>query len=79
MRRYFMHLRGPSDDVLDNDGVLMSEDAIANAVLFAARDCMAHDIRAGQIDLKYRIEVQDDDGEIVHTLRFADAVEIVLT
>jgi hypothetical protein len=29
---------------------------------------MALDIRAGRLELKYRIDVHDEDGEIVHTL-----------
>jgi hypothetical protein len=70
---YFMHLRDPSAEVLDPDGVLMPEHAIANAALSAARDCMAH----GRLDLKYRIDVHNAEGEIVHTVQFADAVTIV--
>jgi hypothetical protein len=72
-----MHLRDSSDEVLDPDGLLMPEDAIAGAALFAARDCMAHDIRSGGIELKYRIDVHNEAGEIVHTLEFSDAVTIV--
>jgi hypothetical protein len=77
MTLYFMHLRGPSGEVLDTDGVLMHEEEVAAAALLAARDCMAHDIRSGQLDLTYGIEVQNEDGVSVHTLDFADAVQIL--
>jgi hypothetical protein len=77
MPLYFMHLRAPSDEVLDTDGVLMPEEAIANAALIAARDCMSHDLRSGHLELSYRIDIQDETGEIVHTLQFADAVTII--
>jgi hypothetical protein len=72
-----MHLRDSLDEVLDPDGVLMPEEAIASAALIAARDCMVHDLRSGRLELKYRIDVHNEEGKIVHTLHFADAVEIV--
>jgi hypothetical protein len=74
---YFMHFRTPADEMLDPEGVRMPEDTVADAALRAARDCMAHDLRAGRIDLTSRIDVHNEAGEIVHTLLFADAVEIV--
>jgi hypothetical protein len=77
MPLYFLHLRAPLDEMLDPDGVLMPEEAVAGAALVAARDCMAHDLRAGRIDLASRIDVHNEAGEIVHTLPFADAVTIM--
>jgi hypothetical protein len=72
-----MHLRHPTHVLLDLDGTAMRGEAVARAALMAARDCMAHDIRAGQLDLSYEIEVQDEAGRIVHVLRFADALTLV--
>jgi hypothetical protein len=77
MPRYFIHLRDPSDELLDPDGVMMPQEAVVGAALVAARDCMAHDLRSGHIDLRYWIEVENDRGEVVHTLHFGDAVEIM--
>jgi hypothetical protein len=77
MPHYFMHLRESSDEVLDPEGVRMPKEDLTRAALSAARDCMAHDLRAGRLDLKYRIDVHNEDGEIVPTVRFADAVEIL--
>lgn len=76
MPLYFMHLRDSSDEVLDPDGVHMPKEAVARAALLAARDCIAHDVRSGRLDFKYRIDVQNKGGEIIHTVHFADAVEI---
>jgi hypothetical protein len=58
------------------DGVRLSKEAVADAALLAARDCMANDLRSGWLDLKYRIDVQNENGGIVYTMQFADAVEI---
>jgi hypothetical protein len=77
MPLYFMHLRASSDEMLDLDGASFPEEAVPRAALLAARDCMAHDLQSGRLDLTYRIDVHDEQGEMVHTLQFADAVEIV--
>ena len=76
MARYFLHLIDSTDILLDPEGVEMTPDAIPGLALAAARDCMAGDIRSGRLDLHYRIEVVDEGGECVHSLRFADAVTI---
>jgi hypothetical protein len=77
MPLYFMHLRDSSDEMLDPDGILMPKEAVPRAARLAARDCIAHDVRSGRLDLKYRIDVQNAEGEVVHPMQFADAVEIV--
>ena len=76
MPRYFLHLRDGSDELLDPEGLILPEDGVEGAALLAARDCMAADVRQGRLELKYRIDVHAEDGEIVHTLPFADALEI---
>src|SRR5206468_9416940 len=75
--RYFMHLRDSIDELLDPEGIEMPADAIAGAALMAARDVIAGDVRSGRIDLHFRIDVHDEAGEVVHTLPFADAVEVL--
>ena len=77
MPRYFLHLRDSSDEILDPEGIELPSEAIAGAALMAARDCMAGDVIAGQLDLRYRIDVHDEAGELVHSLPFPDAVQIV--
>jgi hypothetical protein len=75
MPRYFLHLRDSKDEVLDPEGVLMPPEAVVGAALAAARDCMAEDVRQGLLDLHYRIDVHDENGEIVHSLPFDSALE----
>jgi len=38
---------------------------------------MAEDVKGGKLDLRYRIDVHDESGELVHRLAFADALQIV--
>jgi hypothetical protein len=66
-----MHLRDSVDELLDPEGLSMEDHEIGDMALLAARDCMAHDIRTGWLELKYRIDVQDQAGAIVHTLHFS--------
>ena len=77
MARYFLHLMDSVDQILDPEGMEMAADAVPGAALLAARDCIAGDVKNGRIDLHYRIDVHDDAGKLVHSLPFADAVEVV--
>lgn len=77
MPHYFFHLVDSTDVVLDPDGVEMAAEAVVDAALFQARDCMAADVKEGRLDLHYRIDVHDDAGALVHSLTFEDALEIV--
>jgi hypothetical protein len=77
MPRFFMHLHDGVDRLLDEEGVVLSTGEIAEAALDAARDCIAGDVRKGRIDMRSRIDVEDKDGAVVHTLRFGDAVIII--
>ena len=79
MARYFLHLRDHSEEILDPEGVELADLGSARqAALAAARDVIASDIRrSGVIDLRFRIDVEDEAAEIVHRLSFAEAVTII--
>lgn len=73
---YFMHLIDSTDVLLDRDGMELAPGAISSAALKATRDCMARDVQNGQLDLHYRIEVQDESGQVIHRLDLEEALEI---
>lgn len=77
MPRYFFHLIDSVDETLDPEGVHMPPEALAGAALLQARDCMAGDVKSGRLDFRYRIDVHDEAGELVHSLTFEDALDIV--
>ena len=78
MVQYFMHLRDSVDEILDPEGQDFADlDAVKKAVLFSARDLLAGDIRNGVIDLRYRIDAENGDGEIVYTLPFKHAFSVI--
>lgn len=76
MPRFFMHLVDHLDVLLDPEGLELPAAAIAATALFQARDCMAGDVLAGRLDLRYSIDVQDESGATVHRLSFLDALTI---
>jgi len=78
MARYFFHLRDGEDQLLDPDGTeLVDHQAIEAAALRAARDTLSHELQLGRLDLRFRIDVEDDDGNIVHSIALADAFETI--
>ena len=77
MPRYYTHLVDGEDRLIDPDGTILSADAVARHTLHSARDIISSDARQGKIDLRYRLEVHDEAGRVVHELAFIEAVEIV--
>ena len=79
MPRYYLHLRDHMDETLDPEGLELADlDAVKKAVLEGARDVIAHEIRTtGLLDLRYRIEAEDEGGGVVHSLPFKHALSIV--
>ncbi|MGI8612279.1 MAG: DUF6894 family protein [Sphingomicrobium sp.] len=77
MARYFMHLRDGTEQILDPEGLEFATiEAVRKAALVSARD-LTGDIREGVIDLRFRIDVETEGGEIVYTLPFKHAVNII--
>ena len=52
--------------------------AVRNAVLVGARDIIADEVRSGGvIDFRFRIDAENEAGEVVHSLPFKHAVNII--
>lgn len=80
MGRYFFHLMDDLEDLLDPEGIELPDlNAVHAQALKAARDTLSHEIKAGCVDLRYRIEVEDEAGRLVHSLPFAQAFEVLVT
>lgn len=74
MPRYYLHVRDGVDEMLDPDGSDLPDlDAARESALAGARELLAADMTQGILDLRYRIDIENTAGEIVDTLRFADA------
>jgi hypothetical protein len=79
MARYYLHLRDDVDDVVDPEGVEFANlKAVKDAVLKAARDLMSADMKLdGTMDLGFRIDAENEDGDIVASLPFKSAFSLV--
>jgi hypothetical protein len=77
MPLFFFHLRSESESILDPEGVELDADVVASKALWHARDCIAGDVKDGSLDLRFHIDVHDRSGAKVHSLAFADAVDII--
>lgn len=78
MPKFFMHLRDGSEEALDPDGRDYDDlEALRAVVLLNARDCMSGDMLGGIIDLRFRIDAEDEDGKIVYSLPFKHAFSII--
>jgi hypothetical protein len=78
MARYFMHLRDGSEELLDPDGKeFESLEALRRATMDTARDLIAGDVRTGLVDFRFRIDAEDEAGQIVYRLPFKHAVSII--
>jgi hypothetical protein len=78
MARYYFHLRDSIAGFEDGEGVELGDlDAARVTALRAARDTLSQGLKSGVLDLRYRIEVEEDGGAIVHTLQLADAFKTI--
>jgi hypothetical protein len=77
--RYYFHLYDGYGRSPDPDGRELASLDIARAqALKGARSVICEDVRHGRVDLTGRIEVLDERGDPVLTLRFRDAVELIV-
>jgi hypothetical protein len=78
MARYLMHLRDSVDTMLDPEGQdFESIEDLRDAVLLNVRSLVAADIADGILDLRFRIEAEDENGKVVYRLPFKHAINII--
>lgn len=75
MAKYYFNLRGGSADVEAEEGFEFANHAAArNAAVKEARSLIAADILNGILDLTSRIEVTDEQGNLLFSLPFEAAI-----
>ena len=78
MPRFYLQLRDHTEETLDPEGAnYLDMPALIRAVLAGARELIAADATEGVIDFRFRIDAEDENGKIVHTLPFLDAVRLI--
>jgi len=76
MPRFYFHVLNDID-APDEDGQELANLAAANLkAIDYARDLASAAVRQGRLDLRHRIDVEDEAGEVLLTVTFAEAIEI---
>jgi len=69
-----MHLRDGTEKLIDPDPLEFANlAALRDAVLITARDLMKRDAGDGMLDMRFRIDAEDESGAIVYSLQLRDA------
>ena len=77
MPRYYFNIDNSIGFVADEEGRELPDLAEARAEgLKGVRSILAEDVLNGRLDLKGRLEIANEEGEILATMSFADAVDI---
>jgi hypothetical protein len=64
-------------DAPDEDGLEFDNLAAAHLkAIHFARDLASAAVQQGRLDLKHRIDIEDDTGKVLATVTFKDAIEI---
>jgi hypothetical protein len=79
MALYFLHLRDRTDESLDPAGVEYADTAaLKKGVIANARGVLAGQVAdEGMLDLRYRIDAEDETGKVVYSLPFKHAITII--
>jgi hypothetical protein len=79
MPLFYLHLRDHTDETLDPEGHEIADmEAVRDTVMRSARDVIGGSLaKDGVIDLRYRIDAEDETRTIVHSLPFAHAISII--
>ena len=76
MPRYFFHVHDDLDTE-DHEGLDLRDLAAAEAgAVHSARSLMCDTLMQGRLNLNHRIDIENEGGTVLSTVRFGDAVEI---
>ncbi|MBF7013802.1 hypothetical protein QUC32_03010 [Novosphingobium resinovorum] len=77
MPRFYFHLRDHTDSVIDPEGQELPDlQAAERVALEAARDTLSQEMKGGFLDLRYRIEVEDEAGTVIYSLQLKDSFAV---
>ena len=77
MPNFHLHLHNVHVDASDEEGMEFADLAVAKAkALEGIRGFLGNEVMTGKMDLRGHVDIADDDGVILMTVRFDEAVEI---
>ena len=79
MPRYFLHLHNRIGIVADEEGMELPDLAAARRqAVLSIRSVLGEEIRQGRVDLRGRVEIADESGQVQATIHYREAVELLL-
>jgi hypothetical protein len=79
MPLFYLHAHNSTGFVEDEEGQDLPDLAAARAAAVdGIRSILAGEVRAGSLDTRGRIDIADDTGRVLATVRFREAVELRL-
>jgi hypothetical protein len=76
MPRFYFHLYNDVVTADDEGRMLPDVEAARGVAVQEAREMMTDEVLAGTINLSHRIVVADEDGQVVATISYRDAVAV---
>lgn len=78
MARFFLHLHNGSGFLADEEGRELADLAAARKeAVRSIRSLLAEEVRRGRVDLGGRVEIAGAGGEILASVAFPEAVEVL--
>jgi hypothetical protein len=78
MARYHFHVHECGTVIDDEEGLERPNlESVRHEALISAREIMSNEVKNGKLCLSCHIEVQDETGQVVLTLPFKEAVQVV--
>ncbi len=77
MQRYYLHIHNGLGHTPDEEGQLLANlGAACEAATRGARSIMSGEVLKGRIDLTGRIEIVDEQGALLDTVPYTQAVQV---
>jgi hypothetical protein len=78
MPRFYLHMADGSSFNEDDEGMEFHDvEAARRAAIVGLRDVMSAELKDGQINMAAFVEIEDENRQLVMTVPFLDAVEVL--
>ncbi len=78
MPNFHLHLHNAHVDASDEQGHELSDlNAARRTALHGIRDFLSHEVAQGRLDLRGQVDIADENGFVLLSIPFADAVAII--
>lgn len=78
MRRYFLNMTNAHGPLKDEEGIAARDLTHARQQALASLlGALSHELLSGTLDLRDKLEITDDQQQVLETIPFSDAVRVI--